>query len=107
MKKLTLGNFKREGSQGSFRHCFTYTDTNGFEVCLESCLNGYDVAIYKNKELLMDKQCTNIEGMVESQIFPGFSVLAGEALIRAIKIANKMYEKVTDQYLKEKGVKND
>jgi hypothetical protein len=48
-KKLTLGNFKREGPPGSFGHYFSYQGKN-FEICLESCMNGYDVAKYdKNR----------------------------------------------------------
>src|SRR3989304_6839056 len=94
MKKLTLGSFKREGSVGSFAHYFTYTDGK-YEVCLESCLNGYDVAIYDvNKDLVGEKECTNIEGMLEMQIIPGFSMGTGEALEKALKIANKKYESI-------------
>lgn len=94
MKKLVLGDFERVGSDGSFGHYFTYTDKEGYEVCLESCLEGYDVAIYKDEELVAPKECTHISGMMDSQIFPGFSVLTGEALEKALDIANKMYEKI-------------
>jgi hypothetical protein len=93
MEKLTIGNFTRLGMAGSFQHYFTYLDENGYEVCLESCLNGYDVAIYKDKELLVEKQCTDIDGMLEAQIIPGFSMLGGEALQKALAIANDMYKK--------------
>ena len=90
MKKLTIGNFKREGPQGSFVHYFSHILEDGREVCLESCLNGYDVAIYdKNKNLIGKKECTNIEGMMEMQIMPGFSMGTSEALEKALKIANK------------------
>jgi hypothetical protein len=36
------------------------------------------------------KVCTEIEGMLESQIMPGFSMGSGEALQKAVEIANKM-----------------
>ena len=88
--KLTLGSFKREGLQGSFGHYFTTTLPDGREVCLESCLNGYDIAVYRDKKLIGKKVCTDIEGMLEMQIMPGFSMGTGEALEKAIKIANKM-----------------
>jgi len=90
-KKLTLGSFKREGIQGSFGHYFSYIMPDGKEVCLEACLNGYDVAIYDKKggDLIGEKTCTNIQGMLESQIAPGFSIMTGEALEKAIKIANE------------------
>jgi len=89
MKKLTLGSFKREGMMGSFGHYFTHTLDDGREVCLESCLNGYCVGVYENKQLIGEKTCTNIDGMLEMQIIPGFSTGTGEALEKALKIANK------------------
>lgn len=93
MKKLVLGSFKREGPPGSFGHRFYCKLDDGREVDLESCLNGYDVAIYdKDLNLIGEKVCTNIEGM-EFQIMPGFSIGTGEALEKAIKIANKMLTK--------------
>ena len=53
MKKLTLGNFKREGIQGSFGHYFSHILSSGEEMCLEACLEGYDIALYdKNKNLI-------------------------------------------------------
>jgi len=94
MKKLTLGSFKREGLAGSFGHYFTFTDGK-YEVCLESCLNGYDVAIYDmNKNLIGEKECTNIEGMLEMQIMAGFSMGSGEALTKAVEIANRKYKSI-------------
>ena len=91
MKKLTLGSFKREGLQGSFGHYFSHIMEDGKEVCLESCLNGYCVGLYDKKggNLIGEKICTKIDGMLESQIISGFSIMTGEALEKAIKIANK------------------
>lgn len=90
MKKLTIGSFKREGSQGSFGHRFFMKLDDGREVDLESCLNGYCVAIYdKDLNLIGEKTCTNIEGMLEMQIMPGFSIGTGEALEKAVEIANE------------------
>jgi len=31
------------------------------EIALEPCLNGYDVAVYRNLELLEPKRCTDIK----------------------------------------------
>jgi hypothetical protein len=90
MKKLTIESFKREGNQGSFGHRFYCKLEDGREVDLESCLEGYDVAIYdKELNLIGEKTCTKIEGMLEMQIMPGFSIGTGEALEKAVKIANK------------------
>lgn len=86
-----MGSFTREGSVGSFGHRFYKKLDDGREIDLESCLNGYDVALYdKNLDLIGEKVCTNIEGMMETQIMPGFSMGTGEALEKAIEIANKM-----------------
>ena len=93
MKKLTLGDFKRLGGPGSFAHYFSYKNDK-YEVCLESCLGGYCVGIYDlNKNLIGDKTCTKIDLMLEAQIMPGFSMLTGEAIEKALKIANKKLTK--------------
>ena len=93
MKKLRIGDFKREGKEGSFEHYFTWSNDK-IEICLESCLNGYCVGIYeaKTQTLIKEKICTNISGIVEAQIAPGFSLNSGEALTKAVEIANKMLE---------------
>lgn len=85
-----MGNFKREGVPGSFAHHFSAALKDGREMCLEACLNGYCVGVFRDKELLQPKICTNIEGMLEMQIAPWFSMGMGEALKKAIKIANKI-----------------
>lgn len=91
MTKLAIGNFIRSGAQGSFQHHFTHKLADGGEVCLEACMNGYCVARYDaHRDLIGEKICTNLDGMVEAQIMPGFSIGTGEALERAIEIANEM-----------------
>lgn len=74
------------------------------EICLEPCLNGYDVAIYnyKNKDLLMPKICTDFDRSIVKKtpsvgLKNGLSaeMFVGE-IVEAIKIANiklKRYEK--------------
>ncbi len=97
IKELKLGDFKRTGEQGSFRHSFSWKNDE-IEVCLDSCFNGYDVAIYDlNQDLIGKKTCTNIQGMLESQVAPGFSILTGQALMKAIKIANKKIAKLKEE----------
>lgn len=95
MKKLTLGSFTREGAPGSFQHYFKHKLPDGGEICLEACLGGYCVGRYdKDLNIIGEKECTNIEGMVEMQIMPGFSMGTGEALERAVEIANKISTKI-------------
>ena len=93
MSKLTIGSFKREGPAGSFGHTFTHKLKDGGEICLESCMNGYCVGKYdKDLNLIGEKECTNIDSMLEAQIMPGFSLGTGEALEKAVVIANKLNE---------------
>ena len=91
MKKLIIGSFKRIGEQGSFQHYFSHIMEDGKEVCLEACLSGYCVAIYDKEkgDIISEKTCTKIDGALESQITPGFSIMTGEALERAVEIANE------------------
>lgn len=90
-KKLTLGSFTRSGPQGSFGHIFTHKLPDGGEIRLDACVGGYCVGRYdKELNLVGEKKCTNIGGMLEMQIAPGFSMGTGEALEQAIKIANKL-----------------
>lgn len=90
--KLRIGDFKRVGQPGSFAHYFTHTLPDGREVCLESCMEGYCVGVYDRPEgsLIGEKNCTRIPGMFERQIASGFSMGSGEALEKAVEIANEM-----------------
>lgn len=90
-KRLTLGSFKREGAPGSFQHYFRHKMPDGGEICLEACFEGYCVGRYdKDLNLIGEKKCTRIGGMLEAQIMPGFSIGTGEALEKAVKIANTL-----------------
>jgi hypothetical protein len=93
MKKLTIGSFKRHGGQGSFQHYFEHITEDNKAVCLEACMGGYCVAVYKiegdQHTIIGEKTCTNIEGYADAQIFSGFSVMNGDALFMAVDIANK------------------
>ena len=55
-----------------------------YEICLEKCLNGFDVALYLNSFLVGDKVCTNI------------SNLSNQTLIKeeALRIANKKMNEI-------------
>ena len=94
-KKLTIGSFTRKGSPGSFGHYFSCILADGKEVCLESCLNGYDVAIYDREggSLIGEKTCTNIEGMIEAP---------SEALEKAVEIANQKLEDLKNEKTKRR-----
>lgn len=96
IKKLVLGDFKRKGELGSFNHYFSHILKDGKEICLEACLNGYDVAIYDKEDgdlFIGKKECTDLKGLLKSQIIPGFSIMTGSAIDKALKIANKLIKK--------------
>lgn len=88
---LFLKDFVRSGQHGSFGHVFTHKLPDGGEICLESCLSGYCVARYDaHLELISEKKCTKINGMLDQQIVSGFSLLSGKALAKALKLANTL-----------------
>lgn len=87
--KLRIGDFKRIGEPGSFQHYFSHKLPDGREMCLEACVAGYCVGLYnKRGDLLGKKICTNFPDMLEMQIVPGHSLLSGDALTKAVDIAN-------------------
>ena len=48
-KKITIGNY----------FYFEKFFKNGYSICIEPCLNGFDVGLYQNKILIGEKICTN------------------------------------------------
>lgn len=78
MQELRLEDFTKHEVIGTFGYYFSKFLPDGREVCLESCLNGFDVAIYdQNKDLIGEKTCTD---------YPDTRM---PSLIEAIRIANK------------------
>jgi hypothetical protein len=61
MKQLTRYDFNIYYlDDDPLKKYFSYKEP-GIEICLEPCLNGFDVALYDDKQnLLLPKQCTNI-----------------------------------------------
>lgn len=89
--KLTIGDFTRSGPVGSFGHVFTHKLEDGGEICLESCMEGYCVGRYdKDLQLIGEKKCTEMPEVFENQIMQGFSTSTGDALMKAISIANTL-----------------
>ena len=87
-KKLTIGSFTRKGIPGSFWHYFSYILPDGKEIRLESCMNGYDVAIYDKEggNLIGEKTCTNMKG--------------GRTSEKAVEIANQKLEELKNEKTK-------
>lgn len=81
MKTLTVSDFVHIPFPGISGYYFASGLSDDREVCLEPCLNGFDVAIYdKNKDLIGEKTCTNIDNAYLIDQFAGKL---------AIKIANE------------------
>lgn len=69
---------------------------NEIEICLEPCLNGFDVALYDlNRCLLKEKICTNLKDKgIYSRLYFVFS------MAKAIMHANDLYLKYYDSNTK-------
>jgi hypothetical protein len=82
MKKLTPEDFvvKGSGDVAWLSHEF-----KGYEICIEPCMNGYDVALYdQSRDLVGNKICTKIDP--ESMDRVTFYLFACR---KALKIADK------------------
>lgn len=91
MERLTISDFKRHGEPGSFQHYFEATLPDGDKICLEACMEGYCVARYDAQENIKgEKLCTKLGELMAPQIAPGFSLGSGEALTKAVDIANTL-----------------
>lgn len=103
---LTVKDFELKLVEGTFGH-YWCAKTDKVEVCLESCLNGFDVAIYDLKRdedafvkgdgirLLCEKTCTNVTDITPFEIMGISQGLLNErsaayerALAQAVEIAN-------------------
>lgn len=74
---LTLKDFTKHALENGFY--LSHMMADGKEVCLETCLDGFDVAIYdRHQDLIGEKTCTR-SGNSDSV----------SCLIEAINIANK------------------
>lgn len=66
-----------------------------FEVCLEPCLNGFDIGVYlmtdkdePYRSSVLDKECTNFKGTYTEET----------AFSKALEIANRLYIKAQIVY---------
>lgn len=85
--KLNIGNFEEKG--GTYSHHFPNGDFAEIEECEEG--KGFHALYYKEgNPAPMASKCTGIEEYQESEVFPGCSVLQGEALNKAIDIINQL-----------------
>lgn len=98
---LTIKDFVLVGEIKPYYANYFNKNGNLYSLCLEPCLNGFDVAIYVRQgqgawEIIEPKKCTDfnfgdrglqfgIEGLKQGQ--------ANMVLLRALKFANEFYKK--------------
>ena len=80
---LTLKNFKEENVHDQWYYYSMKKD--GFELTLEPCMGGFDVALYVDQNLHTPKLCTDVKHPTE---FGGRI----EAMQRALSFANQLWE---------------
>lgn len=85
---LSIDDFRKEFLTPHGHFYFSHILPDGKEICLEPCLNGYDVAIYQDQELIESKQCTRLS--MQDQLNDKKA-----AITKALVIANEFYEKYT------------
>jgi hypothetical protein len=78
MNKLTIKSFNRIDSPQVLSHYFSHKTEDGREVCLESCMSGYCVAVYDaTQNIIGKKTCTDLRSDF------------GYGLEKAVQIANE------------------
>lgn len=93
-----LNQFKYIEIDGGFSWYYSYK-TDSVELCLERCLNGYDVALYDNhQELLYPKVCTNLTGLYSSLEAIRRALTLAEGLVKRYNADKRQaYNKVKDE----------
>lgn len=86
MPKLTIDDFSLTTLMDGSGQTWLSYKTNQFKICLEPCLSGYDVGLYDlQNSLLIPKVCTNIANFGLKH--------RGDALYKAVRIANRLQHK--------------
>lgn len=83
-KLLTVADFKRIDLTPP-RFYWSHVTEDEYEVCLEPCLNGFDVAIYdlEHQLVVRHKKCTNVRDMQKIEKLY-------EAINKGVGIANSL-----------------
>lgn len=96
-RKITKKDFKKFVGDIHYFYYFEYNNL-GYEVTLEPCLNGFDVALYnrdiraRRYELVTEKFCTNLRGYK-------FEIKDYERDDKTWDLAIKMANKIVDEYI--------
>lgn len=80
---------------------YLYTFTDGHEIKMQPCLNGFDVSLISPEGKLVEKKCTDLGYTFD--IYERMPVIRYEAFDLAIKIANKYYRAVDERNIRSYG----
>lgn len=86
MNKLTIQDLTYEESADTYGYRYFKVLNNGWEISIERCLNGYDVALYDgNLDLIGEKICTNVPDANGVNL-----IRQAEIFFKALEIANEL-----------------
>ena len=112
--EITRSDFHRVDLKGmGGRYYYSYSDRwLGIELCLEACLNGFDVAMYNKDNFLIGKKiCTNLKGpifkdqkdqiseeeFIQRELRYGILERTEQVWDKALKIANRLLRSYRNQ----------
>lgn len=103
------------------KHYFSYSFQPYQELCLEPCMNGFEVVVYGKNELLLDKVCTDLtknifrqrgktktdeKNLITRELQHGTLERSEEAWDKAVDIANKLLTQLSNtERIKRMGLK--
>lgn len=89
MKKLKIEDFEKVVLGVGMPITYRYFTKDMRQVCLEPCLEGFDIGIYDDDEYLIgEKRCTDLANVNANMVFG--EEVHPQALERAVEIANEM-----------------
>ena len=109
MQELIFEDFEKiVDEEGMYYYSYHFVSNNiRYEICLECCFSGFDVALYKsaNKDidniLMTKKICTNYDGYLNLSV--SFVERDQKTKLRAVSIANEMIKNtLVDNVVKTK-----
>lgn len=83
---LTLKNFKEVELENALPHRYYSMKKDGFELTLEPCMSGFDVALYRKGKLVQPKLCTAVEHHTRNKFETEIEIMQ-----RALDYANDVW----------------
>lgn len=67
---------------------FFYQDY-GYEICIEPCLNGFDIGLYKDRVIVDPKICTDMNGEADQGLVEAYHKVIKKKYQTLLKLAKK------------------